>query len=107
MADKLITDAAVIELIRAAMPLATPWAKGMQGNLFSFPEIVITDANTAPDGAYRFGFSDYQGRNLPYEWGILLTITAANVVMQFCAASQDGRLFYRCRWDYWSQWREI
>lgn len=107
MADKPITDAGVIEQIRAAMPLATPWAKGMQGALFSFPELVITDANTAPDGAYRFSFTDYQERNLPFEWGILLTITSINVIMQFCAASQGGKLFYRCRWDDWSQWREI
>ena len=105
MADKVITDAGVIEQIRAALPLATRTAKGMQNNeILQISNEHITNANTAPSGAYRCNFEDYAERNLPYPWGILFTTSTTGVKFQLYGTS-DNRLYFRVLWDDWGAWR--
>lgn len=99
--DKPITDAGVIEQIRAALPLATRTAKGLQNkDILQISGESITNANTAPPGAYRCNFEDYAERNLPYAWGILFTTNMTGVKFQLYGTS-DNRLYFRVLWDYW------
>ena len=107
MADKLITDADVIEQIRAALPLATKTAKGLQNNnILAISGESITNANIAPPGSYRCNFEDYAERNLPYPWGILFTSNLEGVKFQLYGTS-DNRLYFRVLWDNWGAWKLV
>ena len=89
MADKLITDAGVIEQIRAALPLATSALSGLMPNIdkrdiFTMQglrQYEVKDADKATEnGIYRLNAGYYGDPEcvpiLGQKWGVLLNLVA-------------------------------
>lgn len=100
MADKMITDADVIEQIRAALPVATEGKNGLMStsdkiDQFVFRNNLIRDANSITEnGIYNFnatgsGAVPINGQ----QWGIIVHFTnrANNIAAQIFISS--GNMF--------------
>lgn len=110
MADKLITDAAVIEQIRESLPLATTQAKGLQSprGFFTKEDIVATDS--ADNYRTGSGVVRFAGTETPEGsgQGLLIWFGGNNGVCYQEFHNAWPILHYRrILWDYWSAWERF
>ena len=108
MADKIITDASVIEQILNALPEVRGAKKGLQSPLLlNLSDAQFDDANNAPAGVYAY-YNKSSEHHFPYTWGMLFTARASNgTLFQISASSDHYHLSFRCFWDSWGEWIAI